>query len=108
MRKSFSALLLVVAFAMCSAVVASAHPVSPRIDRREWRQHQRIRHGQMSGRLTAREMGRLRAGQHRIHQMENRAKCDGRFTGRERMRINRMQNRQSRQIWRMKHNGRGV
>ena len=88
---------------------AFAHPhASPRVDRREFRQHLRIRDGVHRGQLTRREARRLRMGQRRIHRMEWRSKADGRFTLRERFRIRRMQDRQGRAIYRLRHNGRSI
>ncbi len=88
------------------AGVASAHPYSPRIDRREARQHARIRAGWHQGDLTRAEARRLRVGQRHVHRMERRFKADGHLSMRERARIQRVQNHQSRRIWRMRHNGR--
>lgn len=89
------------------AGLAFAHPATPRIDRREGRQHSRIEQGVRGGELTRREAARLRMGQRHIHRMEARAKSDGRVTMRERGRIARAQNHESRAIWRKKHNARG-
>lgn len=83
---------------------ASAHPQSPRVDRREARQHARIVAGVRHGQLTRAEARRLRRGQMRIHRMEARAKADGRLTPRERARLAHAQNRESRRIWRLEHN----
>lgn len=99
-------LVLVAAFAALSSIVASAHTASPRIDRREARQHHRIAQGVRSGELTRGEARRLRAGQLHVHRMERRAKADGIMTPRERARIGRAQNVQSRHIARWKHNQR--
>ena len=98
-------LMVVLVAAMTSvAGVALAH--TPRIDRREVRQHVRIHAGVRSGSLTRGEAVRLRAGQRHVHRMERRAKADGFVTRHERRRINAAQNHQSRAIWRFKHNGR--
>jgi hypothetical protein len=86
------------------AGMASANTWTPRIDRREARQHARIQEGVRSGELTRGEAMRLRAGQRHVNRMEWRAKSDGRVTFRERARINRVENRQSRHIYRFKHN----
>jgi len=88
------------------ATAAGAHDSTPRVDRREWRQHARIRQGWQSGRLTRREHARLRAGQLRVHRMEWRAKRDGHVDRFERRRLTRAQNHESRAIWRLKHNHR--
>ena len=102
-----TAMMLLLASVMAGfAAIASANTDTPRIDRREWRQHVRIHQGVRSGELTRGEAMRLRAGERHIGRMEYRAKADGRMTPRERVRINRAESRESRAIWRMKHNGR--
>ena len=89
------------------ASVASARPnCSPRIDRREARQHVWIRQGVRQGDLTPGETQRLNAGQRHVDRMEDRARSDGSMSVRERARITRAQNHQSRRIFRMWHNGR--
>ncbi len=85
---------------------ASANPVTPRVDRREARQHARIAQGVRSGELTPAEAARLRAGQRVVHRVERRAKADGVVTARERTRLARVQNHESRAIYRKKHNAR--
>jgi hypothetical protein len=102
--KSPRVLLLTVLFAVTCAAVASAQTATPRIDRREARQHARIRQGVRSGELTPGEAARLRQGQRHVDRMEDRAKADGVVTPRERARITRAQDRQSRRIYRLKHN----
>lgn len=104
--KTLRILTLVMAAAMLTATIASAHPNTPRVDRREARQSMRIRQGVRSGELTRGEARSLRAGQRHVHRMERRAKSDGHVSARERARLNHAQNRQSRHIWRLKHNGR--
>ena len=100
-------MIAVLAAAMTSfAGFALAQSATPRIDRREARQHTRIHQGVQSGEVTRGEAMRLGAGQRHVHRMELRAKSDGQVTMRERRWINRVQNRQSRAIYRMKHNGR--
>ena len=98
--------LAIAMFAITLAGAASACTATPRIDRREARQDQRIDQGVKSGALTPREEARLRAGQVHVDRMEVRAKSDGVVTPAERARITRAQNRQSRAIWRKKHNAR--
>jgi hypothetical protein len=77
---------------------AVAHPVTPRVDRRQARQSHRIACGVESGRLTRQEVRSLRAGQRRVARLERRAKADGVVTPRERARIARAQRHQSRRI----------
>ena len=88
------------------AATADANTATPRIDRREWRQHHRIQQGWRSGELDRGERARLRAGQRHVHRMEWRAKRDGNVTRYERRRITRAENRQNRAIYRLKHNRR--
>jgi hypothetical protein len=104
LRVMFAAALLCTA----TAALAVAHPATPRVDRREARQHARIQQGVRSGELTPREAARLRAGQRHVQRMEYRAKADGRVTLRERAQLGRAQARQSRHIARLKHNGRAI
>lgn len=89
-----------------TAALANADPGTPRMERREWRQHERIQQGWRSGELRRGERARLRAGERRIDRMEWRAGRDGNFSRRERARIDRMQDRESRRIYRLKHNRR--
>jgi hypothetical protein len=104
--KSVMKSILVVALMAACASVASAHPSTPRVDRREARQQLRIRDGVRSGELTRAEARRLRAGERHIRRMERRAKADGVVTPRERVRLNRALNHQSHAIYRLKHNAR--
>ena len=100
-------MIAVLAAAMTSfASFALAQSATPRIDRREARQHACIHQGVRSGEVTRGEAMRLRGGQRHVNRMELRVKSDGQVTMRERQRINRAQNRQGRAIYRMKHNGR--
>ncbi len=103
--KAIRVLMLTLAAAMLTATLAAAGTATPRVDRREVRQHARIHQGVKSGELTRHEARSLRAGQRHVNRMERRAKADGRVTARERARLNHAQNRQSRHIWRLKHNG---
>ena len=102
--KTLRALFLTLTLTTAVAAVASAQTATPRIDRREARQHARIHEGVRSGELTRGEAGRLRAGERHVDRMETRAKDDGVVTPRERARIGRAQNRESRRIYRLKHN----
>lgn len=101
--KRTSLVLIALGMMMLVASVASAQSNS-RIDRREWRQHQRIQQGWRSRELTRGERVRLRAGQRHIHRMEWRAMRDGRLDRAERRRLTRGQVMESRRIYRLKHN----
>lgn len=100
--------LVLVALLSTTAGIASANTYTPRVDRREARQHARIRQGVESGRLTPGEAARLHMGQAHVRRMEYRAKADGVVTPRERVRLNRAENHQSRRIYRLKHNARSL
>jgi hypothetical protein len=94
--------LLTAALLAITSTAALADP-TPRVDRREANQLNRIDHGIRSGELNARETSRLLAGQAHVYRMESRAKADGVMTARERDRLRHAQNVQSRRIYREKH-----
>ena len=104
--KRIASILFALALVTVLAGAASAHPCSPRIDRREARQQFRIREGVRGGQLTPREAARLRMNERHIDRLERRAKADGALTMRERFRIHRALDRQNRRIVRLRHNGR--
>jgi hypothetical protein len=106
--KRIVTVLFAAALVATLAGIAAAQTYTPRIDRREARQHARIRQGVRSGELTPGETRELRQGQRHVRRMEWRAKADGRVTPRERVRVNRALDRQSRAIYRLKHNGRSM
>ena len=103
--KTLQVLMLTMAIAMFATTLASAHSVTPRVDRREACQAMRIHQGVRSGELTRGETRELVAGQRHVYRMERRAKSDGFVTTRERAHLGHAQNRQSRYIHRLKHNG---
>ena len=99
--------MVFLAAALAASVVGPAAAVprrTPRVDRREWRQHVRIQRGVTRGDLTRREARQLRMGERHIRRMEWRARADGRVSARERLRLNRALDRQGRRIWWMRHN----
>src|SRR6266581_6017491 len=93
-----AALLTLLAGASMADTAASTNTL--RIDRREARQHARIRQGVKSGEFTRPEARNLRHGQRHVRRMERRAKADGKVTAGERTRITRAQNHESRKIYR--------
>lgn len=76
---------------------------TPRIDKREARQQQRIANGAASGQLTARETERLETREAKISADEAAAKADGTVTKAERTRLRHEENRASRATRRQKH-----
>ena len=107
MKRTVS-ILFAIAFVTVLAGTASAHPCTPRIDRREARQAFRIHQGVREGQITRREARRLRVGERRVQRMERLARADGFVTLRERARIHRALGHQSRRIFWARHNGRMV
>ncbi len=72
---------------------------------REARQQARIAQGIASGQLTAAEAARLERGEARIEAERRAFWSDGQLSPRERAKLTRDLNRESRQIYRLKHNG---
>ncbi|MFM7231653.1 MAG: hypothetical protein ACKOC6_06570 [bacterium] len=104
--RRIATLVLAAALVALVAPLAAAHPVTPRVDRREARQEARIHAGVRSGAVSLREARRLHAGQRRVRRMEAIAKSDGIVTPRERIRLERAQDQQSRRIARAVRRGR--
>jgi hypothetical protein len=100
MRKIIS-LFVAAVFVPGASVVSMAG--SHGIDRREYREQQRINQGIRSGELTRREARRLEAGLARVKIDERFARSDGSLSPRERARLNRELNHESRNIYRQKH-----
>lgn len=101
-RKTVAAALLTLAFIAVPVWAQSTD--TPRIDKREAIQSDRIEQGVSSGALTPGEAARADRGQARVQAAETAAKADGRVTRRERIALKRAQNHQSRKIHRLKHN----
>jgi len=78
------------------------------VNQRRENQQDRIAQGVRSGRLTARETGRLESREARVnHEIRaDRRAHNGHLTAPERRQVNRQQNRISKSIYRDKHNGR--
>ncbi|MEK6410763.1 MAG: hypothetical protein AABN34_27885 [Acidobacteriota bacterium] len=100
MRKIVS-LFFAAAFVLGASAVSLAGPRG--INKREYREQQRINQGIRSGELTRREAARLEAGLARIRIHERFARADGNVTPRERARLERELSRESRAIYRQKH-----
>ena len=85
------------------------HRASPRkfqhaVDRRQARQHARIRQGWRSGRLNRKQVARLRRNQKQIDKMDRRLRADGHYPRHERRRTGRTLDRSNKRTWRMKGN----
>ena len=97
----------IASFVMAAVFVLGLSAVSMAgINRREYREQQRINQGIRSGELTRREAARLEAGLARIRTDERFARMSGGgISPRERARLEREMNRESRYIYRQKHDG---
>lgn len=96
----FTGAVLLAAFSLPALAQTTS---TPRIDKRQELQLQRIDQGVKSGQLNQKEAARLEKGQARIQKAENKAVADGKVTAKERAKIEHMQDRQSRHIAREKH-----
>lgn len=83
---------------------ASSRKFQHAVDRRQARQHARIRQGWQSGRLNRKQVARLRRNQKHIDKMERRFRADGHYPRHERRRMGRALDRSNKRIWRMKGN----
>jgi hypothetical protein len=88
------------------AGILAAPALAGTIGRREARQRARIHQGVHGGALTAGEAKVLRHEQRHIESLRQRALADGHIGRREGAALDRAQDRASRDIYRLKHNGR--
>jgi hypothetical protein len=95
--------LAAIGVALSVVMASSVSAGTPRLDRREVHQGNRIYNGVASGQLTRPEARRLAEGQVHLRRAEARAKSDGVVTGRERTHLQHEANQQSRRIYRQKH-----
>ncbi|AIE85888.1 hypothetical protein [Fimbriimonas ginsengisoli] len=103
MTRIKSLLLTLVAVAAIVPAVADAQSINHR-ERHQWH---RIHQGVRSGGLTWHERNRLAREEARVRRSEWRDRRDGhRYTLGERRHTQRELNKVSRDIWRLKHNGR--
>ncbi len=86
--------------------VSQVSQAQPRINNRQYNQHQRIANGVHNGTVTRGEAHRLRMQQTFIRRDKRMALADGHMSPRERAIINHEQRHASHSIYRMKHNGR--
>ncbi len=81
---------------------------SPRNERRDSNQSQRIEKGVSSGQINKREAARLERGQNRVDKAQEHAMSDGDLSKKEKVVINKMQNKQSKRIYRQSNDGKKV
>jgi hypothetical protein len=79
---------------------------TPRADKRQKNQKQRIKQGAKSGEITKREAKSIKRSSTQAKRYEKRAKSDGKVTWKERARLENKQDKTSRKIYRTKHNKR--
>ncbi|MBX7219247.1 MAG: hypothetical protein K1Y36_04820 [Blastocatellia bacterium] len=77
---------------------------TPKVDKRQKNQQQRINQGVQNGELTKREARHLEKHEAKLQAKETKAKSDGVVTPEERARLQKAENRNSRKIYRRKHN----
>lgn len=97
---------LMTVFFFIMGMSAQAQSDTPKADKRQDIQKERIREGVQSGELTRRETRKLAKEQRHIRRVERRAEADGKITARERAKLDRKQDRASRKIARTKNNRR--
>ena len=101
---NFRTTLIALSLATAGAAFAqTTTPNTPRVDKREAQQEQRINQGAASGSLTDKETAHLNKGQTHVDNVEAKAKADGTVTRKERAHLAHAQNKQSRHIKRQKH-----
>jgi uncharacterized membrane protein YebE (DUF533 family) len=88
--------------------IGYAQTNTPRVDRREQNQQNRVAGGLKDGSITSREAAKIERDEAKIQRDEARAKADGVVTARERARLNRELNHTSREIHRDRKNSPGV
>ena len=104
MNKPIIAATVAVFFAMSGYALAQS---TPRIDKRQEKQDDRIERGIETGELTRKETRRLEKGQEHIDNLEEKALGDGKVTKGEKRRINKAQNKQSQRIYNQRHDEQG-
>ncbi len=88
--------------------IGYAQTKTPRVDRREQNQQNRVADGLKDGSITSGEAAKIERDESKIQRDEAKAKADGVVTPRERARLNRELNHTSREIRRDRRNTPGV
>jgi uncharacterized membrane protein YebE (DUF533 family) len=95
--------IIFAALVAAAALPLAAQTGTPKIDKREANQQQRIEQGVDSGQLTPKETAKLEKGEAKIDKMEAKAKSDGKVTEKERKKITKAQHKESKKIHKEKH-----
>jgi hypothetical protein len=83
----------------------TAQEATPRVNKRQRVQQERIEQGAKSGELTKQEVRRLEVREGKVQADKIEAKADGKVTPAERRKLNREMHRNSKAIARQKHDG---
>ena len=94
----------ILALVMGCVTLSSAQTRSPKIDKKERRQEERIRKGERSGEITPKEASKLETRENRIRNEKRVDKADGKLSRSERRQIRRDEHRADKQIYDKKHN----
>jgi hypothetical protein len=103
-RKKMKKILVTLSLVFAFSAVAAAQTNTPWVNKRQQNQKERIAKGLYSGKLTAKETGKLLKQQREIRQYERQAKSDGNVTFMERLRLHHKLNQANRNINRKKNN----
>jgi hypothetical protein len=104
MNKSIIAAIVATSLALPGYALAQS---TPRIDKRQESQDERIERGVEKGQLTKKEARRLEKGQEHVEDLEEKALQDGKVTKREKRRIEKAQDKQSERIQKQRHDEQG-
>jgi hypothetical protein len=100
MNRCIIAAIVASSFALPGYTLAQS---TPRIDKRQENQDERIEKGLQKGQLTKKEARRLEKGQEHVEDLEEKALQDGKVTKREKRRIEKAQDKQSERIYKQRH-----
>lgn len=102
MKKLVKTVVMALVFSFAGAGLAEdTH--TPKLDKRDQKQENRIQQGEKSGQLTDKEAARLEAGQAKVDAKEAAAKADGTVTRKERVKLHTARDQQSKRIYTQKH-----
>jgi hypothetical protein len=104
MNKSIIAALVATSFALPGYTLAQS---TPRVDKRQEKQDDRIERGIEKGQITKKEARRLDKGQEHVEDLEAKALSDGKVTKREKRRLDKAQDKQSQRIHNQRHDEQG-
>lgn len=102
--KSIRIAMVLVMVMLFAGYAVMAHPNHKKnVKRTQYNQHQRIKHGVYTGKLTNREAAALRMQQAKVRNYKQMAMADGRVTPAEHRLIANTQRQANRNIYNQKH-----